>query len=435
MQTYFLDQLDAATAHALLDRNALDAADLSAQVQEVITTVQQGGDAALRAYTAKFDGVADAPLCLDAHAIAQAAERLTPTEREALKTAYQNLEAFHRAQLPTPLRVETMPGVVCWQEARPIERVALYVPGGTAPLPSTLLHLGVPARVAGCERIVVLTPPQKDRLLHPAIAGALQLLQVDEVFLLGGAQAIAAVAYGTETVPRVDKVFGPGNRYVTTAKTLLAGRGTLAMDLPAGPSEVLVIADESANPAHVSIDLLAQAEHGADSQVVLCITSQEAAERVQQALEEQLATLPRAAYARKALEQSYILIAEDIRALVEFSNRYAPEHLILNCRNPEGLVPLIRNAGSVFMGPYTPESVGDYASGTNHTLPTSGLAKAYSGVNTLAYLKMVTFQQLDEQGLSNLGPAVMELARMETLDAHRLAVALRLAPQQVSNED
>jgi histidinol dehydrogenase len=433
MKIYLLKDLEEAELARLLVRNSLDAKDLVGDVEEIIKKVQTDGDTALLHYSKKFDGVDLSQIRLGKADIDLVAGQLSVSQRTALKTAYDNLWTFHQALLPKRIEVETMPGVRCWQEPRPIPSVALYVPGGTAPLPSTLLHLGVAARVAGCEKVIVLTPPRREVGLHPAIAGALQLLQIDEVYQMGGAQAIAAAAYGTATVPKVDKVFGPGNRYVTTAKTVLAGRGQVAIDLPAGPSEVLVIADSSADPTHVAVDLLAQAEHGADSQVVLCVTDEASCTAILQAVEELLQKLPRAQFARKALEQSYAVIDPSIEQLLEFSNRYAPEHLILNVADSSKYLDLINNAGSVFVGAHTPESVGDYASGTNHTLPTSGLAMAYSGVSTESFMKKVTFQQLTAEGLQLLGPTVVELAELETLDAHAWAVSLRLADLETPN--
>lgn len=433
MKQYQLSELAPESRSALCRRNPIDTAQHTAAVQEIIAEVRQRGDEALLAMAHRFDGVVLDHLMLGADSIANLASELPLEDRQAIDVAIHNIRQFHAAQRPQRVRLETQPGVLCWQEPRPIRRVGLYIPGGTAPLVSTLLMLAVPAQVAGCEEIVVVTPPQSPQVVHPAVAYALQTLGIKQLYLSGGAQAIAALAYGTASVPKVDKVFGPGNTWVTTAKSLLAGVGAIAIDMPAGPSEVLVIADHTANPKHVAADLLAQAEHGADSQVVLCCSTDAVAQAVLKATQDFLQTLPRAHYARPALAQSFVVVDADIQALINFSNEYAPEHLILNFAEAEQHLDAVRVAGSVFVGPHTPESVGDYASGTNHTLPTSQFARMYSGVNLLSFLTLVTFQQLSPEGLAQLGPTVIRLAQLETLDAHALAVQVRLAGESTAD--
>jgi len=320
-----------------------------------------------------------------------------------------------------------MPGVTCWRELRPIERVGLYIPGGTAVLPSTFLMLGVPARIAGCHEIVVCSPPQKNGKINAYIAYVAQLLGIEKVYLTGGAQAIAAMAYGTESIPKVDKIFGPGNQYVTKAKTIVQSTTNTAIDMPAGPSEVLVIADNSAVPAYVAADLLAQAEHGVDSQSVLATTSQQFAEKTIEELNKQLSVLPRAAIAGKAIDNSYIVVVKDLIEAMQFSNIYAPEHLILATANWEQLTANIINAGSVFLGNLTPESAGDYASGTNHTLPTSAYARAYSGVSVDSFIKKITFQHISPEGIQSIGRTVEVLAELEGLQAHKNAISIRMS--------
>lgn len=319
-----------------------------------------------------------------------------------------------------------MPGVTCWRELRPIEKVGLYIPGGTAVLPSTFLMLGIPAKIAGCKEIVVCSPPQKDGKINPYIAYVAQLLDIKKVFLVGGAQAVAAMAYGTESIPKVDKIFGPGNQYVTKAKTIIQSTTVTAIDMPAGPSEVLIIADESANPVFVAADLLAQAEHGVDSQAVLVSTSKKLIDETIAELEKQLPVLPRAAITQKAIANSYAVFTGNLSAAMNFSNHYAPEHLILATENWKLITEKIVNAGSVFLGNLTPESAGDYASGTNHTLPTSAYARAYSGVSVDSFVKKITFQHLTSQGIQNIGKTVEVLAELEGLQAHKNAVTVRL---------
>ncbi len=414
-----------ATWADLLKRPAMEAANLDQLVQGVLAEVGKRGDAAVRAYTARFDGVA-----LDSFQVTEAefaeAERLVDEPlKEAIQLARQNIESFHSRQWEQLEEVEPMPGVRCWRKSVPIDKVGLYIPGGTAPLFSSVLMLGVPARIAGCGEIVLCTPPDKSGKVNAAILYTAAQVGIGKVFKIGGAQAIAAMAQGTETVPAVYKIFGPGNQYVTAAKQLASRRG-VAIDMPAGPSEVLVLADATAQPAFVAADLLSQAEHGIDSQVVLVADSLETAAKVQEAVMAQLESLPRRAIAAKALANSVAVVMEDRSAAIRLINGYAPEHLILAVDDARAVGEEITNAGSVFLGHYTPESVGDYASGTNHTLPTDGYARSYSGVSLDSFIKKITFQELTPQGLQQLGPAVQRMAEAEQLSAHARAVAVRL---------
>lgn len=409
----------------LLRRPAKDFSSLREIVGEVMERVRLKGDAALRDYTARFDGVelenfAVAPLDL-----ATAGEKLPTALREAIQTAKRNIETFHRSQRLERREIETMPGVACWREQRAIERVGLYIPGGTAPLFSTVLMLAVPAQIAGCEEVVLCSPPNAKGQIHPAILYAAHLCGVTKVFRLGGAQAIAAMAFGTESVPAVYKLFGPGNAYVTVAKQLATLHG-LAIDMPAGPSEVLVCGDAGANPIHLAADLLSQAEHGHDSQVVFVTDSRSIAEAVDAEVRKQIVDLPRRELAEKSIANSLTVVFDDWAVAADFVNAYAPEHLILGMGEARGFAQRINNAGSIFLGYHTPESVGDYASGTNHTLPTYGYAKQYSGVSLDSFVKQITFQELSAEGLRNLGPTVETMAAAEELEAHRLAVSLRL---------
>lgn len=414
-----------ATWADLLKRPAMEAANLDQLVQGILAEVGKRGDAAVRAYTVRFDGVA-----LDSFQVTEAefaeAERLVDEPlKEAIQLARQNIESFHSRQWEQLEEVETMPGVRCWRKSVPIDKVGLYIPGGTAPLFSSVLMLGVPARIAGCGEIVLCTPPDKSGKVNAAILYTAAQVGIGKVFKIGGAQAIAAMAQGTETVPAVYKIFGPGNQYVTAAKQLASRRG-VAIDMPAGPSEVLVLADATAQPAFVAADLLSQAEHGIDSQVVLVADSLETAAKVQEAVMAQLESLPRRAIAAKALANSVAVVMEDRSAAIRLINGYAPEHLILAVDDARAVGEEITNAGSVFLGHYTPESVGDYASGTNHTLPTDGYARSYSGVSLDSFIKKITFQELTPQGLQQLGPAVQRMAEAEQLSAHARAVAVRL---------
>lgn len=424
MRTVVWQSLSEEQHNSILERPAIsEGANISSVVSDVIGQVREGGDAALWELTEKFDRVKPATLRVSQAEIAAASERLTPAMKQALEQAHANISCFHKAQKVQPLRVETMPGVVCEQITRPISQVGLYIPGGSAPLPSTVLMLGVPAQIAGCRKVILCSPPPiADEILYVA-----KLCQIDEVYNLGGAQAIAAMAYGSESVTKVDKIFGPGNAYVTEAKRQVSNdyRGA-AIDMPAGPSEVLVIADEHADPEFVAADLLSQAEHGPDSQVVLVTPSPILADQVIDAVQAQLQDLSRADIARQALASSLVIIAESLTQCVSISNFYGPEHLIVQTKNPRELVPLFDNAGSIFLGSWSPESVGDYASGTNHVLPTYGYTRTYSSLGLADFSKRMTVQELSPQGLQALAPTVVEMANAEGLDAHRRAVTIRV---------
>lgn len=394
-------------------------------VQDIIQQVRIQGDTVLREYAEKFDKVQLSKLFLDADDIDDLAATIQRDQQRALEIAFQNIHRFHSTQLKRERTVETMPGVKCWREIRPIEKVGLYIPGGSAVLPSTLLMLGIPARIAGCKEIVVCSPPQSNGKINGFVAYCLKLLNIKRIYLVGGAQAVAAMAFGTQSIPKVDKIFGPGNQFVTKAKSIIQGLTNVSIDMPAGPSEVLVIADESANPAFVAADLLAQAEHGADSQAVLVATSTAIVDAVNTQLEIQLTVLPRKELASRAIENSYAVTVGNLQEAIQFSNEYAPEHLILETDQWESLTRHISNAGSVFLGHLTPESAGDYASGTNHTLPTSGYARSYSGVSVDSFVKKITFQHINETGLQQIGSTVEILAELEGLQAHKNAISIR----------
>ncbi|WP_304708646.1 histidinol dehydrogenase [uncultured Rikenella sp.] len=395
------------------------------RVENIIEHVRKDRDAALRELADQFDGVKiDSPAVTDDE-IAKADELLDDALKNAIRQARENIIAFHRAQRMEPIRIETMPGVCCEQRSVAIHSVGLYVPGGSAPLFSTVLMLAVPAQIAGCKEIVLCTPPRRDGTVAPEILWTAQLCGVTRMFKVGGAQAVAAMAFGTESVPRVNKIFGPGNRYVTTAKQLL-GLSAVAIDMPAGPSEVMVLADDTARADFVAADLLSQAEHGPDSQAILVTTSPALATAVETEVSRQLALLGRAEIATQALAESRIFVVASVAEMVEMANLYAAEHLIVETEEPEAIAAQIENAGSIFLGHYSPESVGDYASGTNHTLPTSGWAAAYSGVNLDSFCKKITLQRLTPEGLRNIGGAVERMATAEGLDAHRNAVTIRL---------
>ena len=409
----------------ILQRPTMDYATLTQSVEEILQGVKANGDQALLDYTQRFDKVTLDRVQVSSEEMAMGIQQVPVALQQAIRTAKENIERFHQQQIRPVELVETMPGVRCWQKGVGIEKVGLYVPGGTAPLFSSVLMLGVPAQLAGCREIVLCTPPQADGSVHPAVLFAAQLVGIKQVFKIGGAQAVAAMAYGTESVPAVYKIFGPGNQYVTAAKQLVSQIG-VAIDMPAGPSEVLVVADQTAKPAFVAADLLSQAEHGIDSQVVLVALEEGMVKATLEAIEEQLEALPRAAIARKALENSPAVIVKNLSVALDLVNFYAPEHLILAMDDPMPFAEGIINAGSVFLGHYTPESVGDYASGTNHTLPTNGFARAFSGVNVDAFTKKITFQQLSAAGLQQLGPTVEIMAAAEALEAHKQAVSIRL---------
>lgn len=428
MKTFiWSDMDDAARKDALSRPTGLSDPTLISSVRDIMETVKTGGDKALLEYTSKFDKVTLDNLRIPQEDLKAAWKSLPDDAKNAINTARKNIKKFHQAQIPQDIEVETTKGVVCRREARAIETAGLYVPGGTAPLVSTLLMLAIPAKVAGVRHRIVVTPPGKDGKVNPAILAAAYRCKVTDIFVCGGAQAIAALAFGTESIPRCDKIFGPGNAYVATAKSLAAQEpGGPAIDMPAGPSEAMIVANEDANPAFVASDLLSQAEHDTLAQVVCVATSITVAETIKAEIDKQIATLPRKDIAQESMAQSRMIIADSRADVVEIINRYAPEHLILQIKKPKTLVPAIRNAGSIFLGPWTPESVGDYASGTNHTLPTYGAARAYSGVTVESFIKYISVQKLTRKGLERLGPTVEKLAEMEGLEAHRRAVSLRL---------
>ncbi len=409
----------------VLQRPVLDAQKLLPIVQEVLDAIRVKGDEAIKSYTLSFDQVNLSSLQLSDEQIHQMASSLDPQVKKAIEVAKTNIEKFHQTQLQKVEKIETMPGVWCWRKSVGIEKVGIYIPGGTAPLFSTVLMLGIPAKIAGCKEIILCTPPNKDGKIHPAIAYAAALIGINNIYTIGGVQAIGAMAFGTESVPKVHKIFGPGNQYVTAAKQLVQQYGT-AIDMPAGPSEVCVWADETAVPEFVAADLLSQAEHGADSQVLLVASQESIVEKVKHALQEQLTILPRMEFAEKALANSKAIVITQTENALELINEYAPEHLILSIQNAELMAEKVWNAGSVFIGNFSPESVGDYASGTNHTLPTNGYAKAYSGVSVDSFVKKITFQQLTERGLTNIAQTVIDMAKAESLDAHAQAVQIRV---------
>ena len=409
----------------ILARPTFESVSLEEKVSGILKDIKTFGDVAVKRFTTEFDKVTLDTSKVGKSEIAAAITKVPAELKTAIQQAKSNIEAFHLAQKEPVQMVETMPGVKCWRKSVGIDKVGLYIPGGTAPLFSTILMLGVPAKIAGCKEIVLCTPPGKDGQVNPVILYTANLVGVTQIYRIGGVQAIGAMAYGTETIPKVYKIFGPGNQYVTAAKQVVQRDG-LAIDMPAGPSEVMVVADSSANPAFVAADLLSQAEHGVDSQVVLVATNESVVQQVQVELTKQLATLPRREYAAKALENSFTIINDDVFEVVDIINEYAPEHLILSIEAAAGLANDITNAGSVFIGHYSPESVGDYASGTNHTLPTNGFARAYSGVSLDSFCKKITFQELSKDGLKNIGRTVELMAEAEELMAHARAVSIRL---------
>lgn len=409
----------------LTARPAIETASLDETVQQIFDNISKDGDEALLKYTKLYDEVTPKSLKISAEQIKNCTELVSTELKYAIAVAYQNIRKFHLSQLDVKNVIETMPGVQCWRENRGIENVGIYIPGGSAPLFSTVLMLGIPAQIANCKNIVLCSPPNSDGEIAPAILYAAKLCGITELYCVGGIQAIAALTFGTNIIPKVDKIFGPGNQYVTAAKQQ-AVRFGVAVDLPAGPSELLIIADESANPAFVASDLLSQAEHGADSQVILLSDNLEIIRKVESALAIQIEALPRREIIRKALTKSKVILLKDIQQCIAFSNLYAPEHLILATKTAEFDCDAIKNAGSVFIGNYSPESAGDYASGTNHTLPTNGYAKNYSGVSVDSFVKKITFQKISAIGIQNLGPIIEVMAEAEQLDAHKNAVTIRL---------
>lgn len=405
-------------------RPVIDLSGLNATVDSVLADVKTRGDEAVKDYERQFDKADLDSLTVTTEEIDHAYQAISPELRVAIEQAYHNISAFHEAQRFHGVRIETMPGVECWQKSVPIERVGLYVPGGTAPLFSTVLMLAIPAAIAGCKEIVLCTPPAKDGTVHHAILAAAKIAGVGRIFKAGGVQAIAAMAYGTESVPKVYKIFGPGNRFVMTAKQRVSLHD-VAIDMPAGPSEVCVIADKAARADYVAADLLSQCEHGTDSQAIFITDSPELLRAVEAECKVQLESLPRRDIAAASLANSRLVLVADMEEAISLSNEYAPEHLILNTEAPEALAEKVVNAGSVFLGQYACESAGDYASGTNHTLPTHGYAYAYSGVNLDSYMRKITFQHLSREGMLAIAPTVECMAAAEQLDAHRLAMAIR----------
>jgi len=409
----------------LCQRPALPQLDVQQLVQQIFTEIKRNGDEAVKKYTGFFDDAIVENVKISAEAIEAAAKQIPNDLKQAIQLAKSNIEKFHASQQEDVKVVETTPGVECWRESRPIDRVGIYIPGGSAPLFSTVLMLGIPAKIAGCKEIVLCSPPDKNGNINPAILYTAQLVGITSIYAIGGIQAIGALAIGTESITKVDKIFGPGNQYVTAAKQAALNYG-VAIDLPAGPSEVLVIADATCNPKFVAADLLSQAEHGADSQVILLSDNKQVTDAVIKALQQQTEALPRKETVQKCLQNSKAIVLKTIDECVEFSNLYAPEHLIIASDNAENFITKITTAGSVFLGNYSCESAGDYASGTNHTLPTNGYAKSYSGVSLDSFVKKITFQKISAIGLKNIGPAIELMAAAEQLEAHRNAVTIRL---------
>ena len=423
MQTYINPNPE--TWSEILKRPTQTVENIEDTVNQIFDDVQRHGDKAISKYTSMFDGVQLESFLVSESEIIEASKRVPELLKEAIQLAKNNIELFHTAQKTDRVEVETVKGVMCWQEKRPIQKVGLYIPGGTAPLFSSVLMLAIPATIAGCEDIVLCSPPNKKGQLADEILYAAQLCGVTNIIKVGGIQAIAALTFGTESIPQVYKIFGPGNQFVTVAKQLATKYG-VAIDMPAGPSELLVVADESANAAYVASDLLSQAEHGVDSQVILVTTSEKLIKEVEVEIKSQISVLPRKAIAEKAIDNSRLIYVENDETALQLINDYAPEHFIICCENEDFYVNGIINAGSVFIGNYTPESAGDYASGTNHTLPTNGFSKAYSGVNLDSFNKSITFQKISESGIKTIGPAIEAMASAEGLQAHKNAVSLRL---------
>jgi histidinol dehydrogenase len=421
----FVKYPDRKNWNEIIRRPALDQKGLEKSVRRIMEAVKKRGDRAVRKYGSEFDGVRLRRLEVTRKEIRLAEDALDMQLKSAIEQAAENIRTFHRSQLRQEQKVETMSGVLCWRRSLPIESVGLYIPGGTAPLFSTILMLGIPAVLAGCPEIILCSPPDREGRLHPAILFAARLVGIQKIYKAGGVQAIAAMAFGTESIPKVDKIFGPGNQYVTMAKLLVQQEG-VAIDMPAGPSEVCVLADHTAHPAFLAADLLSQAEHGKDSQVLLIATDESMLSKTISELERQLALLGRRELAAAALANSRAVLMRDTKEAMELVNAYAPEHLIIACEGAEELAGWVRSAGSVFLGHFTPESAGDYASGTNHTLPTNGHAKAYSGVSVDSFVKKVTFQQITAAGLAALGPTIVTMAEAEGLQAHAEAVRVRL---------
>ncbi len=413
------------TWESLCNRPLSDDREIFETVQQIIDNVYLRGDEALFQYSLKFDGIRPASLKVSEDELEQSEESVSPALKKAIGRAKRNIEKFHASLLQNDISVVTSTGVRCWKKSVPIEKVGLYIPGGSAPLFSTVLMLGIPARLAGCREIIICTPPGKDSRINPIILYTAKLLNIKNIYKAGGAQAIAAMAFGTQTIPKVNKIFGPGNRYVTRAKEIVQQHG-VAIDMPAGPSEVLVIADETAKPDYIAADLLSQAEHGPDSQTVLVTTSETTIDEAEIEIKKQIRNLSREKTARQSLENSMAILLPSIDDCIAFSNIYAPEHLIINCRNSNEVAEKVTSAGSVFIGPYSCESLGDYASGPNHTLPTNGFAHSYSGLSVESFMKNIFFQEVNHDGLLTIGPDVIEMAEAEQLTAHSNAVKIRL---------
>jgi histidinol dehydrogenase len=409
----------------ILSRPVQDMEKIEQQVRPILDAVKLEGDIALKKFSLKFDRVKPDDFKVSENEIKQSAKQVDSALKEAIKKAIENISRFHRSQLSQVIKIETAPGVMCWRKDVPVEKVGLYIPGGTAPLFSTVLMLGIPAQIAGCKQVVLCSPPNREGKIHPAVLYAAGQVGIKSVFKIGGAQAIAALAYGTESLPKVDKIFGPGNQFVTAAKLLVSKMG-VAIDMPAGPSEVLVIADKNANAGFIAADLLSQAEHGVDSQVVFITNDATLLDAVSDQVKRQLENLPRREIADKALKNSLLILTDNLETAMAMSNYYAPEHLILMVENSGKYAGKIVNAGSVFLGPYSPEAAGDYASGTNHVLPTNGFAKNYSGVSVESFTKKISFQEISRAGLKNIGPAIETMAEAEALFAHKNAVSIRL---------
>ena len=410
----------------ILKRPSIDTRTLESTVEQILSDIKANGQSAVNTYTLQFDKVSIENVLVSADEFAFAETQISEDLKKAIQLAKNNIEVFHSAQKESVNYIETMPGVRCWRKSVPIQKVGLYIPGGTAPLFSTILMLGIPAKLAGCQEIILCTPPDSNGAINPAILYTAKLIGVTKVFKVGGVQAIGAMAYGTEIIPHVYKIFGPGNQYVTCAKQLINKQG-IAIDMPAGPSELAILVDETCVPEFVAADLLSQAEHGSDSQVILVSTDEKLIEAIQLELKKQLDVLPRKELANKALENSKAILLNNNEEAIELLNEYAPEHLIIACKNDEQLAEQVMNAGSVFLGNYSCESAGDYASGTNHTLPTNGYAKAYSGVSLDSFVKKITYQKLSKEGINNIGPAIELMAEAEGLQAHKNAVTVRLS--------
>ncbi|MGF7230701.1 histidinol dehydrogenase [Arachidicoccus sp.] len=415
----------------MISRTVFDNTSLKNQVAGILAEIKSNGDKAVKKYTEKFDGVDLENIIVTQEEMNAAAGEISIELKDAIEVAAKNIRFFHEKQVAKVEVIETQPGVACWRKSVGIQKVGLYIPGGSAPLFSTILMLGIPAQIAGCKEIILCSPPNKEGKLHPAILFAAQLVGVTQIYKIGGVQAIGAMTYGTETVPKVYKLFGPGNQFVTCAKQMAQEEG-LAIDMPAGPSEVCVLADHSADAAFVASDLLSQAEHGVDSQAILITTSEKMLQNVEEEVQKQVTILPRRLIAEKALENSKLILVNSIDEAVEIANEYASEHLILSCKNADEVADKIVNAGSVFIGNYSPESVGDYASGTNHTLPTNGYARAYSGVSVDSFIKKITYQRLTQPGLQQIAATVISMAGAEGLEAHANAVRLRI--QELENK-